>query len=105
MKNTRNCIIVLLCAVSLLFMPVAAITTGNTTAAQPYEAIQTSAYTDLPTPVPTQVQTFVPPVDVSQNVGFLPIWLIFGVILIIIAVTGLLWRYFHPKYVPPEERE
>jgi hypothetical protein len=105
MKNTQNYIIVLLCAVSLLFMPVAAITTGDSPGVQPTGKVQTSFPTSVPTQVPTPVQTFVPPVDVSQNVGFLPIWLIIGVILIIIALTGLLWRYFHPKYVPPEEKE
>jgi hypothetical protein len=103
MKNPRNYPIILLCAVLLLFMPAAAVTTGNMTGVQPSGAIQTSAYTNMPTQVPTPVPTFIPPVDVSQNVGVLPIWLIFGVILIIIAVTGLLWRYFHPKYVPPEK--
>ena len=46
-----------------------------------------------------------PPCAIPQNVGFVPIWLIIGIILIIIALSGLLWRYFHPKYVPPEEKD
>ena len=105
MKIIRIHFIIILCAFSFLLIPVTAITTGDMTGVQPTGQVQTSFPTSLPTQVPTPVPTFVPPVDVSQNVGVLPIWLIFGVILIIIAVTGLLWRYFHPKYVPPEESE
>ena len=95
--------ILLLSAFAFLFMPVAAITTGtgNTTYVEPTGPIQTSVTTSIPTNAPT----FVSPVDVSQNVGVLPIWLIIGIILIIIAISGLLWRYFHPKYVAPEEEE
>lgn len=102
MKIHQNHIICLLCVLSILFMPVIAVTTGNSTGVQP------SGHPILippPTPLPTPVPTFVPPVDVSQNVGVVPIWLIIGIILIIIALSGLLWRYFHPKYVPKDKSE
>jgi hypothetical protein len=99
MKIPRDNIIIILSVLSLLFIPVAGVTTGNTTGVHPTGTIQTSFYTPVPTPVPT----FLPPVNVSQNVGILPIWLIIGIVLIIIALSGLLWRYFHPKYVAAEE--
>ncbi len=103
MKVPLSRILIFLCALSLLLVPVTAITTGtgNTPGIQPTGVILTSDPTSMPTIVPT----FVSPVDVSQNVGIVPIWLIIGIILIIIALSGLLWRYFHPKYVPPEEKE
>lgn len=103
MKVSLNYILLLVCTFSFFFMPVAAITTGtgNTTYVQPTGPIQSSP----PTALPTTYSTFVPPVDISQNVGVVPIWLIVGIILIIIALSGLLWRYFHPKYVAPEEHD
>jgi|WetSurMetagenome_2_1015567.scaffolds.fasta_scaffold476765_2 hypothetical protein len=102
MKILRTCIISFICAFSLLFIPVAAITTGNMTGAQPSGVVQVP----LPTYVTTTSMTYaLPSVDIPQNVGFVPIWLAIGIILIIIALSGLLWRYFHPKYVPKEENE
>ena len=31
--------------------------------------------------------------------------LVIGIILIIIALGGLLWRYFHPRYVPKDDND
>ncbi len=31
--------------------------------------------------------------------------MIVGILIILAAISGLLWRYFHPKYVAPEENE
>jgi len=101
MKVPLYHILTFLCVVSLLFLPVTAVTTANASGVHPSGTVQTPLYTAVPTHVPT----FVPPVNVSQNVGIIPIWLIIGILLIIIALSGLLWRYFHPKYVPPEEQE
>jgi hypothetical protein len=85
------------------FSPVAAVSTGNATqggvAAGP---VQSSLVTSAPTIIHTIAQ---PTFEIPQNVGFIPIWLIVGVILIIIALSGLLWRYFHPKYVPKNNEE
>lgn len=54
--------------------------------------------------VPTIIQTVaVPTIDVPQNIGIVPLWLILGIILIIIAIAGLVWRYLHPKYIAPEQ--
>ena len=81
-------------------MPVAGQVSGNVTGVQTAGAIQTS----FPTYASTALPTFVPPtIDVPQNIGIVPIWLIIGIILIIIALAGLVWRYLHPKYVAPEE--
>jgi hypothetical protein len=102
MKILRNLIIIILCALSLLILPVAAVMAGNATGVQPSGTIQASVTTFVPTTSPTIV---FPSVDLPQNVGFVPVWLIIGIILIIIALSGLLWRYFHPKYVPPEEND
>jgi hypothetical protein len=106
MKIPLNHIIMILCALSLFFIPVAGVMTGNatsnTTGIQPSGPIQSSVTTFLPTTSPT---IGIPSVGIPQNIGFLPIWLIIGIVLIIIALGGLLWRYFHPKYVPKEENE
>jgi len=102
MKISRYHILFFLTAVSLLFLPVAAITTGNNTGIQSNGAIQTAVPTFIPTTSPSPVM---PSFDIPQNVGFVPIWLIVGIILIAVALSGLLWRYFHPRYVPREENE
>jgi hypothetical protein len=102
MKLSFNHILIFLWAVLLLFLPVAAITTANSTSANPSGNIQTSITTYIPTTSPTMS---LPPVDIPQNVGFVPVWLIIGIILIVIALGGLLWRYFHPKYVSPEDND
>jgi hypothetical protein len=102
MKVTLTHILVFLCATSLLFLPVTAITTGNSTGVYSSGTVQTSVSTYIPTAAQTMV---IPSIDIPQNVGFVPIWLAIGIILIIIALGGLLWRYFHPKYVPREENE
>jgi len=31
--------------------------------------------------------------------------LIIGVIIILIGAGGLVWRYLHPRYIPPEEKK
>jgi hypothetical protein len=103
MKVSFNHILIILWAVLLLFLPVAAVSTGNASGVvHPSGTIQT--------PYPTPVITTSPPIAlpsiaIPQNVGFVPIWLALGIILIIIALAGLLWRYFHPKYVAPEDHE
>ncbi len=102
MKIQQYQFICLLCSLFLLITPVVAVTTGNMTGIQPSGQIQTQ----LSTPIPSLVPTFAPPsFNIQQNVGFVPIGLIIGIILIIIALGGLLWRYFHPRYVPTEENE
>jgi hypothetical protein len=83
-------------------MPVSALVPGNSTGVHPSGTIQTPVKTLVPTTSPT---FSLPSIDVPQNVGFVPIWLIIGIILIIVALGGLLWRYFHPKYVSPEEKK
>jgi hypothetical protein len=100
MKVRLNHFLLLLSAVLLLILPVAAVMAGNGTSVNPSGNIQTSVTAFVPTTSPTMS---LPSIDIPQNVGFVPIWLVLGVILIIIALTGLLWRYFHPKYVAPDE--
>ena len=100
MKISRIHRVLILFVLSLFSLPAAAVTTVNSTGV-PSGAVQSQIHTAVTTRIPT----FVPPVNVSQNVGFVPLWLIIGIILIIIALSGLLWRYFHPKYVPREEKE
>jgi hypothetical protein len=101
MKVPLNYILLLLVPVSLLFLPVVAVTTGNASGGiHPSDTIQTSAPTFVPTTFPTMS---LPSIAVPQNVGFIPVWLIIGIILIVVALSGLLWRYFHPKYVAPCE--
>lgn len=102
MKISCYYILFFLSAVSLLFMPVAAITTGNNTGIQSIGGIQTAEPTFIPTTTPSPVM---PSFEIPQNVGFVPIWLIVGILLIAVALSGLLWRYFHPRYVPREEKE
>jgi len=101
MKVKGNHIILILFVISLFILPAAAVTAVNSTGVKPSGAVPTQIHTAVATRIPT----FVSPVNVSQNVGILPLWLIIGIILIIIALSGLLWRYFHPRYVPPEEKE
>jgi len=87
---------------TFIVLPVVALVPGNVTGVQPAGAIQTS----FPTYEPTAPPTFVPPtIDIPQNIGIVPIWLILGIILIIIAIAGLVWRYLHPKYVAPDKKE
>jgi hypothetical protein len=101
MKEPLKNILLLLIAVSILFLPVAAVTTANASGNfNPSGTVQTSVTTFVPTTSPT---ISLPSVAIPQNVGFVPIWLIIGIILIIIAISGLLWRYFHPKYVAQDE--
>lgn len=103
MKVSFNHILIILGAVLLLFLPVAAVTTGNASGGvHPSGTIQTPVTTFAPTTAPTMS---LPSIAIPQNVGFVPIWLAIGIILIITALSGLLWRYFHPKYVAPEDHE
>jgi len=102
MKVTVYHILIFLSTISILFMPVSALVPGNSTGNQPSGTIQTSVTTFVPTTSPTMS---LPSIAIPQNVGIVPIWAIVGIILIIIAVSGLLWRYFHPKYVAPEDNE
>ncbi|MEI7432980.1 MAG: hypothetical protein WCJ93_01875 [Methanomicrobiales archaeon] len=95
-------ILIFLSAISLLFMPVSALVPGNSTGVYPSGTVQTSVTTFVPTTSPPFA---LPSVAIPQNVGFVPIWLALGIILIVIALSGLLWRYFHPKYVAPDERK
>ena len=102
MKTKLCYFLIFLCMVTFIVMPVVALVPGNDTGVQPAGAIQASFSTSTPTVLPT----FVPPtIDVPQNIGIVPIWLIFGIILIIIAIAGLVWRYLHPKYVPKDTNE
>ena len=102
MKTKLGYILIFLCVTISIVMPVSALVPGNVTGVQTVGAIQTS----FPTYAPTALPTFVPPtMDIPQNIGIVPIWLIFGIILIIIAIAGLVWRYLHPKYVPKDKNE
>ncbi|MEI6293905.1 MAG: hypothetical protein WCP36_09480 [Methanomicrobiales archaeon] len=75
---------------------------GNASTIHPSGTVQTSVTTFVPTTSPTMS---LPSIAIPQNVGFVPIWLVIGIILIVIALGGLLWRYFHPKYVALEDKE
>jgi hypothetical protein len=103
MKDKFHQALIFLFIITTVTIPVAAVTTGNGTySSSPIRTIQNPTITY----VPTTIQTIVAPtINISQNVGILPIWLIIGIILIIIAISGLLWRYFHPKYVAPDDKE
>jgi hypothetical protein len=54
-------------------------------------------YTPSPTNVPTA--------DISLPIIPQFVLLIGGFVIIIAAMSGLLWRYFHPKYVAPDEKD
>ena len=91
----------LLLSIAGLSMPSMAVAPGNLTPGAPVGPVQTIIWTQAP----TTPQVIVPPSTISTAANILPIWVIIGIILIIIAISGLLWRYFHPKYVAPEENE
>ena len=101
MKVHFHQVLVFLFILVATIIPVAAITAGNGSySGGAVGTVQSSTETY----VPTTYQTIaVPTIDVPQNIGIVPIWLIIGIILIIIALAGLVWRYLHPKYVAPEE--
>ena len=101
MKPLSILSLVLLALSILIPFPAVAITTGNATGTQSPVSLPTEVSTLLPTHSSTLA---VPSVEIPQSIGFVPVWLVVGVILIIIALSGLLWRYFHPKYVPKDEQ-
>ena len=95
--------LIFLSILTAIITPVAAVTAGNGSySGNPVVTVQSATVTY----VQTTYQTFAQPtINISQNAGIVPVWMIIGIILIIIALGGLLWRYFHPKYVAPEENE
>lgn len=96
-------VLVLILILVTTIIPVVAVTTANGTyPGGPVSTAQSSTVTHIPTTFQTIVA---PTIDVPQNIGILPIWLILGIILIIIAIAGLVWRYLHPKYVPKDTNE
>ena len=103
MKVHFHQVLVFLFILVATIIPVAAITAGNGSySGGAVSTVQSSTVTY----VPTTYQTIAPPtIDVPQNIGIVPIWLILGIILIIIALSGLVWRYLHPKYVPKDKNE
>ncbi|HTY15473.1 MAG TPA: hypothetical protein VMC42_07170 [Methanoregulaceae archaeon] len=94
---------ILLCIIctGCFLAPVSAVVAGNSTnnvPVYPVKQITPAAHTTLP------------PVLVSETAGPLnlpvpAIILVAGVIIILIAIGGLVWRYLHPKYIPPEDPE
>ena len=103
MKVNFYQVLIFLFILTTVTIPVAAITAGNgTNSGGPVSAVQSSTVTYIP----STYQTIAPQtINVSQNLGIIPVWLLIGIFLIVIALSGLLWRYFHPKYIPPEEKE
>ena len=100
MKVHLHQLLVFLFTITAGILPVAAITAGN--GSYTGSPVQGSTVPYLTT---TSQAIAVPTINISQNIGFVPLWLVIGIILVIIAITGLLWRYFHPTYVAPEEDE
>jgi len=103
MKVNFHQVLVLILILATTIIPVAAVVAGNGTyRGGPVSTVQSSTVTYIP----TTYHTIAPPsIAIPQNIGMFPVWLIIGIILIIIALSGLLWRYFHPKYVSPEEKK
>lgn len=100
MKVNFHQVLVFFLTVSAGTLPVAAITAGNGS----YTG--GSAEGSTLTSVTSSYQAVaVPSINVSQNIGFAPLWLIIGIVLVVIALSGILWRYFNPKYVVREEDE
>ncbi len=91
-------VLIILFLFATVTVPVAAVVAGNGSYVS--GADRSSVVTSVTTVYHTVAQ---PVINVSQNVGFIPLWLVIGIILIIIALGGLLWRYFHPKYVPKDD--
>ena len=81
--------------------PVSAVVAGNSTGGTPvYPAKPITPAVHV-----TQPPTMVPEIVGPVNLPVPAIILAAGVIVILIAIGGLVWRYLHPRYVPPEERK
>jgi hypothetical protein len=94
---------VLLCVIctGCFLAPVSAVVAGNSTngvPVYPAEPIMPAAHITQP---PVMITATAGP----MNLPVPAIILVAGVIVILIAIGGLVWRYLHPKYVPPEERK
>jgi hypothetical protein len=81
--------------------PVSAVVAGNSTNGTPVYP----ANPVIPATHSTSPLAVLPETAGQMNLPVQAILLAAGVLIIIIAIAGLVWRYLHPKYVPPEERK
>jgi len=81
--------------------PVSAVVVGNITNATPVYPVKQITPGTYATPPPTILPEMVGPI----NTPVPAIILVIGVFIVLIAIGGLVWRYLHPKYVPPEDRK
>ncbi len=94
---------ILLCIIctGCFMAPVSAVVAGNSTDGTPvYPAkpITPAAHVSQPS---VTVSGMAAPIDLPIPA----IVFVAGLIVVVIAAVGLVWRYLHPKYIPPEERK
>ncbi len=102
MKINLHYIVICLIGTACIFSPVSAVVAGNSTPGAPVYPVNaiTAGITYMtPTPVPSLG------ISAPVNLPGQAVVLVIGIIIIIIAITGLIWRYLHPKYVPPERKK
>jgi len=102
MKKILCQILFCLAGVRFAVSTVSAVVARNSTAGTSAAPVKiTTTITYIPA-------SYSPPVTASQASLPLPgqeILLVIGILIIVIALVGLIWRYLHPKYVPPEEKK
>jgi hypothetical protein len=94
---------VLLCAfcIGCFLAPVAAVVAGNSTTGVPVYPVKSIAPGTYATPLPTLLPETAGPTDLPVPAIILAI----GMVIVIIAIGGLFWRYLHPRYIPPKDTE
>jgi hypothetical protein len=94
---------VLLCVfcIGCFLAPVSAVVAGNSTNGVPVYPVKPISPGIYATPLPTML----PDTTGPMNLPVPAIILAIGVIIVIIAIGGLIWRYLHPRYIPPKDTE
>jgi hypothetical protein len=95
--------VVLMCLICTGFFlaPVSAVVAGNSTNGTPVYPEKPI----IPATHTTSPPAILPETGGQANLPVPAILLAAGVIVILIAIGGLVWRYLLPKYIPPEERK